>query len=99
MINSHGLPTRAPVVSHFMMGLEKMKAKLGEVSRSARALTKSNMLSLYRVCVTDSTLSAAERASGTLRYVCTHFFTILFLYFNISYTDSISFCLASALAH
>ncbi|KAJ6558641.1 hypothetical protein B0H10DRAFT_1846664, partial [Mycena sp. CBHHK59/15] len=34
-----GLPTRSRHVSQFMVGLEKTKAKSGEVSLSARALS------------------------------------------------------------
>ena len=54
-----------------MIGLEKRKAKDGEISRSARALTRDHMLALHRVCITDPQLGPAERVAGTMRYVCT----------------------------
>lgn len=69
MISSLGLPTRAPLVSHFMMGLEKTKAQKGEVSRSARALEKDMLLALYKICVSNPALTPEARAAGTLRYV------------------------------
>ncbi|KAJ7804170.1 hypothetical protein B0H14DRAFT_3486571 [Mycena olivaceomarginata] len=43
----HRLPTRSRHVSQFMVGLEKTKAKSGEVSSSARALSLDDMHRLY----------------------------------------------------
>ncbi|KAJ7453221.1 hypothetical protein FB451DRAFT_1050494, partial [Mycena latifolia] len=45
-----GLPTRSRHVSEFMTGLEKTKAKAGEVSTSARALSLLDMHNLYDHC-------------------------------------------------
>ncbi|KAJ7628601.1 hypothetical protein FB45DRAFT_1079705 [Roridomyces roridus] len=63
-----GLPTRSRDVSQFMVGLEKTKAKSGEVSSSARALSLEDMHRLYDHCLKPS-LSLAERRAGTVRYV------------------------------
>ncbi|KAJ8496916.1 hypothetical protein ONZ45_g12254 [Pleurotus djamor] len=49
-----GLPTRSRLVADFMTGLEKTKAKSGEVSRSARALTLQDMYRLYSQCFPPS---------------------------------------------
>lgn len=67
-LSSHGLPTRARAVSEFMIGLEKMKARSGEVSQSARALLREDMHRLYDYCM-DSTHTPEERRWGVVRYV------------------------------
>jgi hypothetical protein len=65
---SSGLPTRARIVSEFMLGLEKMKAKSGEVSQSARALMLDDIYRLYHHCV-GRDMPEAERRRGIVRYV------------------------------
>ncbi|KAJ7123824.1 hypothetical protein C8R43DRAFT_899359 [Mycena crocata] len=62
-----GLPTRSPEVSRFMIGLEKTKAKAGEVSQSARALSLEDMHRLHDLCL-DPKLSVAEQRAGIIRY-------------------------------
>ncbi|KAK7034806.1 hypothetical protein R3P38DRAFT_3493029 [Favolaschia claudopus] len=63
-----GLPTRSRQVSQFMVGLEKTKAKSGEVSSSARALALEDIHRLYKHCL-DSNLTVAQRRAGIIRYV------------------------------
>ncbi|KAK7016607.1 hypothetical protein R3P38DRAFT_3321045 [Favolaschia claudopus] len=46
-----GLPTRSRQVSQFMVGLEKTKAKSGEVYSSARALALDDIHRLYKHCM------------------------------------------------
>ena len=53
-----------------MIGLEKNKAKAGEISHSARAIDYDNMLSLYHVCMGSDKLTKQQRQQGTVRYVC-----------------------------
>jgi hypothetical protein len=68
---SHGLPTRSRIVSKFMVGLEKTKAKSGDVSQSARALSLDDMHRLYKLCMSPTgTASFAETRWGIVRYVC-----------------------------
>ncbi|KAJ7920135.1 hypothetical protein B0H13DRAFT_1867911 [Mycena leptocephala] len=62
-----GLPTRSTHVSEFMTGLEKMKAKAGEVSVSARALSLSDMHNLYDLCFRPNA-TPAEMRWGIVRY-------------------------------
>ncbi|KAJ7020086.1 hypothetical protein C8F04DRAFT_974775, partial [Mycena alexandri] len=62
-----GLPTRSPEVSRFMIGLEKTKAKAGEVSQSARALSLQDMHRLHDLCL-DPKASIAEQRAGIIRY-------------------------------
>jgi hypothetical protein len=52
-----------------MIGLEKTKAKAGEVSQSARALSLDDMHRLYDHCM-DPNQSDAEKRHGLIRYVC-----------------------------
>jgi hypothetical protein len=66
---SHGLLTRSRAVSEFMVGLEKIKARSGEISQSARALTLDNMHCLYDYCM-RSTAPPKEQRWGIVRYVC-----------------------------
>ena len=68
---SYGLPTRSRQVSEFMMGLEKTKARAGEISSSARALTLEDMHHLYDQCFRPSA-TAAEMRQGIVRYVSGH---------------------------
>ncbi|THH30981.1 hypothetical protein EUX98_g3220 [Antrodiella citrinella] len=63
----HGLPTRARAVAEYMIGLEKTKARMGEVSKSARALSLDDMLRLYDHCFRDNQ-THAERRWGVMRY-------------------------------
>ena len=69
---SYGLPTRSRQVSEFMMGLEKTKARAGEISSSARALTLEDMHHLYDQCFRPSA-TAAEMRQGIVRYVSGYF--------------------------
>jgi hypothetical protein len=55
-------------VPEFMIGLEKMKARSGEVSQSARALMREDMHRLYDYCM-DSTQMPEESRWGVVRYV------------------------------
>ncbi|KAF8492663.1 hypothetical protein JB92DRAFT_3147445 [Gautieria morchelliformis] len=64
----YGLPTRSPIVSQFMIGLEKTKAAACETSQSARALTLEDMHSLHQLCLEENGLSVAERRWGVVRY-------------------------------
>ncbi|KAJ6568028.1 hypothetical protein DFH09DRAFT_845682, partial [Mycena vulgaris] len=63
-----GLPTRSRHVSQFMVGLEKTKAKSGEVSSSARALALEDIHRLYDHCMNPD-LSIPQRRLGIVRYV------------------------------
>jgi hypothetical protein len=63
-----GLPTRSRHVSQFMVGLEKTKAKSGEVSSSARALSLDDIHRLHDWCMKPG-ISLAQRRSGIIRYV------------------------------
>ncbi|KAF7973323.1 hypothetical protein HWV62_15573 [Athelia sp. TMB] len=72
----YGLPTRSRVVSEFMIGLEKTKAKAGETSVSARALELQDMHRLYDHCVANANASVEERRQGIVRY-CAYLFAFL----------------------
>ncbi|KIJ23909.1 hypothetical protein M422DRAFT_104239, partial [Sphaerobolus stellatus SS14] len=48
---NYGLPTCSPVVSQFMLDLEKTKAAAGEISQSAHALTLEDMQNLHKHCL------------------------------------------------
>ncbi|KAJ7723578.1 hypothetical protein B0H16DRAFT_1787671 [Mycena metata] len=63
-----GLPTRSQHVSQFMVGLEKTKAKSGEVSSSVRALALEDIHRLYDHCI-NLNLSLGERRAGTVRFI------------------------------
>ncbi|KAJ7164608.1 hypothetical protein C8R43DRAFT_1166537 [Mycena crocata] len=60
-----GLPTRSWQVGEFMTGLEKTKAKAGEVSTSARALSLSDMHNLYNHCFRPNATPAEMRRGIT----------------------------------
>ncbi|KIJ11626.1 hypothetical protein PAXINDRAFT_15535 [Paxillus involutus ATCC 200175] len=62
------LPTCACIISEFMLDLEKMKAKSGEVSQSAHALMLDDIYRLYHHCV-GGDMPEAERHWGIVRYV------------------------------
>ena len=71
---SFGLPTRAHVVSEFMIRLEKMGARSGEVSQSACALLHEDMCRLYNHCIEavttqDQSKSPGEQQWGAICYV------------------------------
>ena len=66
---SSRLPTCAHVVSEFMIGLEKMKAKSGEVSQSAHTLMVEDVYRLYHHCVGQDVSSKAEKCQGIVCYV------------------------------
>lgn len=51
------------------MGLEKTKARAGETSSSARALTIEDMYHLYDQCFPPSASSPSTLRQGTVRYV------------------------------
>ncbi|KAJ7291741.1 hypothetical protein C8J57DRAFT_1492205 [Mycena rebaudengoi] len=78
---SYGLPTRSRHVSEFMTGLEKTKAKAGEVSVSARALSLSDMHNLYDLCFRPNA-SPAEMRWGIVRYTSYLFAWLLLLRFE-----------------
>ena len=52
-----------------MIGLEKTKAKAGEVSQSARALSLEDMHRLHDLCLNPDA-SIADQRAGIIRYVC-----------------------------
>jgi hypothetical protein len=52
-----------------MIGLKKTKARQGEISQSARALTLDDMHRLHNYCMTRPGLDDAERRRGIVRYV------------------------------
>lgn len=62
-----------------MIGLEKTKAKLGEVSRSARAIHYEDMMRLHHICIESQELTTVQRQQGTVRYVRIHFTLHYFL--------------------
>lgn len=66
--NRRGLPTRARAVSEYMVGLEKTKARAGDVSQSAKALTVDDMHRLYDWCMRPNQ-TAAECRWGIIRWV------------------------------
>jgi hypothetical protein len=59
-----------------MTGLEKQKAKSGDVSQSARALTVDDMHKLYYHLVARPGLTTAQRRQGIVRYVSLTFFRL-----------------------
>lgn len=65
---SHGLPTRSRTVAQYMIGLEKTKAKAGEISQSMRALTLSDMKKLHDHCLRPDQ-SLADLRWGVVRWV------------------------------
>ncbi|KAH9962507.1 hypothetical protein BGW80DRAFT_1545551, partial [Lactifluus volemus] len=75
----HGLPTRSQTVSMFMVGLEKMKAKAGEVSQSARALTLDDMHRLYDECTSSKDKSLYERRWGIIHFTAYLLAWLMFL--------------------
>ncbi|KAF8529976.1 hypothetical protein JB92DRAFT_3092756 [Gautieria morchelliformis] len=68
VMECYGLPTHSPIVSQFMIGLEKTKAAAGETSQSASALMLEDMHSLHQLCLEENGLSVAERRWGVVRY-------------------------------
>ena len=67
---SIGLPTRSREVAEFMTGLEKTKAKDGEVSQSARALEQSAVFNIYHQCISNpAQRSQQEERAAVVRYV------------------------------
>ncbi|GLB45891.1 hypothetical protein LshimejAT787_3600030 [Lyophyllum shimeji] len=74
-----GLPTRSRVVSTFMVGLEKTKAKSGEVSQSARALTLQDMHRLHDECMAGRGKSIMEQRWGVVRYAAYLLAWLMFL--------------------
>jgi hypothetical protein len=69
---SFGLPTRARAVSEFMVGLEKTKARSGEISQSARALMCEDMCRLHSCCTEMvKTQGSGEQRWGAIRYAST----------------------------
>jgi len=57
-----------------MIGLEKQKARSGEVSQSARALLREDMHRLHHHCLHDPSTTGMpeEKRWGVVRYVCTY---------------------------
>ncbi|KAG6905051.1 hypothetical protein DXG01_005380 [Tephrocybe rancida] len=72
----HGLPTQSQIVSTFMVGLKKTKAKMGEVSQSARALTLEDMYCLHDECLSNS---VADQRWGVVRYTAYLLTWLMFL--------------------
>ena len=68
-LSSSGLPTRARVISEFMIDLEKMKARSGEVFQSACALMLEDIYCLYHHCVGQDKSSKAKKYQGIVCYV------------------------------
>ncbi|KZP06356.1 hypothetical protein FIBSPDRAFT_902846 [Athelia psychrophila] len=62
-----GLPTRSRIVAEFMVGLEKTKAKAGEISQSARALNQEDFHRMHDLCI-NSSQTLAEKKQGSVRY-------------------------------
>ena len=52
-----------------MVGLQKYKAKLGEDSKSVKAITRDDMEALYQAIVADPRLTVAQMRQGVVRYV------------------------------
>lgn len=52
-----------------MIGLEKTKARAGEIQQSVKAMTADMMRRLYFVCISNPTLTDAQRRQGIVRYV------------------------------
>ncbi|KAJ6613828.1 hypothetical protein B0H10DRAFT_1951220 [Mycena sp. CBHHK59/15] len=77
----YGLPTRSRQVSEFMTGLEKTKAKAGEVSTSARALSLKDMHNLYDLCFHPDATPEQIRW-GIVRYAAYLFAWLLLLRFE-----------------
>ncbi|KDQ22200.1 hypothetical protein PLEOSDRAFT_1109321 [Pleurotus ostreatus PC15] len=65
----YGLPTRSRRVADFMMGLEKMKARSGEISRSARALMLDDMHRLHDLCFDSINSTPAKLRWGIAVYL------------------------------
>jgi len=65
---SHGIPTRSRTVSEFMISLKKTKARAGEVSQSACALSLEDMHRLHDFCF-DPKLTDAQKRWGAIWYV------------------------------
>ena len=72
---SYGLPTRSRQVAEFMTGLEKTKARAGEMSSSARALTINDIHRLYDQCMPPLATDAVLR-QGSVRYVSFPWFSL-----------------------
>ena len=66
--SSFELPTRSRVVAEYMVGLEKIKRKAGDVSNSVRGLTHDDILALAGHCM-RANQSDAERRWGVMRFV------------------------------
>lgn len=84
-----GLPTRSRIVAEFMVGLEKTKAKAGEISQSARALNQEDFHRMHDLCL-DPGLSLAEKKQGTVRYVSSVYLFLCFTHFLIEIPGSLS---------
>ncbi|KAF9804531.1 hypothetical protein IEO21_09337 [Rhodonia placenta] len=77
--NCYGLPTRFRAVSKFMIGLEKTKAKAGEVSQSAWALSLEDILRLHDHCIAHTDLQPTEQRWGVMRYTAYLFAWLMLL--------------------
>jgi hypothetical protein len=97
---SYGLPTRSRQVSEFMMGLEKTKARAGEISSSARALTLQDMHHLYDQCFRPSA-TVAEMRQGIVRYVSdpSHHDICLIPILNFFWQGCLFVCMAPSASH
>ncbi|GJE98264.1 hypothetical protein PsYK624_144900 [Phanerochaete sordida] len=64
----HGLPTRSQAVARYMLGLQKAKAKAGEISQPMKAMTASTLSKIYDAIVASERLTNAQRRQGIVRY-------------------------------
>ncbi|KAJ6459715.1 hypothetical protein C8R47DRAFT_965531, partial [Mycena vitilis] len=77
----YGLPTRSRHVAEFMTGLEKTKARAGEVSTSARAMSLEDMHNLYDHCFRPGA-TPQQIKWGIVRYTAYLFAWLLLLRFE-----------------
>ena len=82
-----------------MIGLEKMKAKAGEISHSARALTLEDMHRLHAYCLREDQ-SAAEKRWGVIRYVSAFVVLVREVYDQLNDgTECLSACISDDASH
>lgn len=66
---SFGLLTHSQVVAKYMIGLEKTKAKAGELQQSVKVITVDMMRQLYMVCIGDKKLTGTQQHQEIMRYM------------------------------
>ncbi|KAG2115308.1 uncharacterized protein F5147DRAFT_769766 [Suillus discolor] len=94
-IRDSGLPTRFHAVSKFIIGLEKTKARQGEVSQSAQALLLDDMYCLHDYCMMHHSLNNADRQCGIVQYMV--FLFAWLLVFRVEEALSLTFEIIDAL--